>query len=229
MLIGLSTYTTKHHIARATLEATCFQTRAILEAMAKDTAASSATRGEAKGKEGPAGLKVLQVDGGMTGSDITMQLQADILGIELKRPSMRECVILSPSLPSFFLLLTLSFFRRSTVLGAAMLAGAALGLFGWDLSKPRSLIKVNRLDVSSFKPQITDEEKEWKYAGWVRAVDRARGWKSAFSLPCSLPLLPLHPAPVESAIPTRLSSSPSPPSGPSDDASPTPLSSTTNR
>ena len=36
MLIGLSGYTTKHHIARATLEATCFQTRAILEAMAKE-------------------------------------------------------------------------------------------------------------------------------------------------------------------------------------------------
>ncbi|BGP20182.1 hypothetical protein JCM10213_000733 [Rhodosporidiobolus nylandii] len=156
MMIGLSTFTTKHHIARATLEATCFQTRAILEAMAKDTAASAPVQEKAKKNNGPAGLKVLQVDGGMTGSDVTMQLQADILGIDVRRPLMRE----------------------STVLGAALLAGAALGLFDWDLSRPRSLIKVNRLDVKVFKPQITEEEKEWKYAGWVRAVDRARGWQT---------------------------------------------------
>lgn len=68
--------------------------------------------------------------------------------------------------------------RRSTVLGAALLAGGALGLFGWDLSRPETLQKVNRLKVSTFSPRITEEEKEWKYAGWVRAVDRARGWKS---------------------------------------------------
>ncbi|GAA5905268.1 hypothetical protein JCM6882_003732 [Rhodosporidiobolus microsporus] len=157
MLIGLSTYTTRHHIARATLEATCFQTRAILEAMAKDTALSESTKASAaKKNSGPAGLRVLQVDGGMTGSDVTMQMQADVLGIDVRRPLMRE----------------------STVLGAALLAGGALGLFGWNLSNPRTLMKVNRLDVSIFKPQITEEEKEWKYAGWVRAVDRARGWKT---------------------------------------------------
>ncbi|GAA5972814.1 hypothetical protein JCM11641_003953 [Rhodosporidiobolus odoratus] len=156
MLIGLSTYTTRHHIARATLEATCFQTRAILDAMAKDTALSASTKEESKGKDGPAGLKVLQVDGGMTGSDVTMQLQADILGIKVRRPEMRE----------------------STVLGAALLAGAALNLFDWDLSRPRSLFKVNRLDVKTFVPLITEEEREWKYAGWMRAVDRARGWQT---------------------------------------------------
>ncbi|BGP27637.1 glycerol kinase [Rhodotorula toruloides] len=169
MLIGLSTFTTKHHIVRATLEATCFQTRAILDAMSKDTALASssspAPNGQEKDEEeedegekgkGPAGIKVLRVDGGMTGSDVTMQLQADILGIDVRRPTMRE----------------------STVLGAALLAGGALGLFGWDLSRPETLQKVNRLKVSTFSPRITEEEKEWKYAGWVRAVDRARGWKT---------------------------------------------------
>ncbi|GAA5998912.1 glycerol kinase [Rhodotorula paludigena] len=173
MMIGLSTYTTKHHIARATLEATCFQTRAILEAMSKDVALSAAAgggkpkpdgngervdgvKGEDDQGEDPAEIRVLQVDGGMTGSDVTMQLQADILGIDVRRPLMRE----------------------STVLGAALLAGAALKLFGWDLSTADSLAKVNRLDVSVFKSQITDEEREWKYAGWVRAIDRARGWQT---------------------------------------------------
>ncbi|GAA6013092.1 hypothetical protein JCM10207_006169 [Rhodosporidiobolus poonsookiae] len=156
MMIGLSTFTTKHHIARATLEATCFQTRAILEAMAKDTAMSASTKKTKKDDDAPAGLKTLQVDGGMTGSDVTMQMQADILGVSLQRPLMRE----------------------STVLGAALLAGAALGLFGWDLSKPETIAKVNRLDVRMFDPAINEEEREWKYSGWVRAVDRARGWKT---------------------------------------------------
>lgn len=96
MIIGLTTYTTRQHIVRATLEATCFQTRAILDAMAKDTALSGKTGGNSAGEthpgedDAPIGLQVLKVDGGMTGSDITMQLQADILGIEVWRPTMRE-------------------------------------------------------------------------------------------------------------------------------------------
>ena len=60
MIVGITSYTTKHHIARATLEATCFQTRAILDAMALDSKSS---------------LKLLKVDGGMTESDICMQIQ----------------------------------------------------------------------------------------------------------------------------------------------------------
>lgn len=52
-IVGMTAYTNKCHVARATLEATCFQTRAILEAMAKDSKKT---------------LKVLRVDGGMTNS-----------------------------------------------------------------------------------------------------------------------------------------------------------------
>lgn len=78
LLIGLSTYTTRQHVARATLEATCYQTRALIDAMIKDTAGDHA------------GLHVLKVDGGMTKSDVTMQLQADILGIAVERPEMKE-------------------------------------------------------------------------------------------------------------------------------------------
>jgi glycerol kinase len=75
LMIGLSTYTSKHHIARATLEATCYQTKAILDAMVKDA-----------GRE----LKSLRVDGGLTNSDECMQIQADIVGLEVQRPDMRE-------------------------------------------------------------------------------------------------------------------------------------------
>lgn len=58
-LFGITSYTNQGHIARATLEATCFQTKAILEAMEKDS-------GHA--------LTELAVDGGMCDSDITMQV-----------------------------------------------------------------------------------------------------------------------------------------------------------
>lgn len=80
MLIGLSSFTTKHHIARATLEATCYQTRAIVEAMVKDTQVAG------EDSKGSAGLQRLAVDGGMTASDTMMQIQADTLGIQVDRP-----------------------------------------------------------------------------------------------------------------------------------------------
>lgn len=65
-LVGLTQYTNKCHIARATLEAVCYSTRAILDAMTED---------------GNVPLKLLKADGGMSNSDICMQIQADILGI----------------------------------------------------------------------------------------------------------------------------------------------------
>lgn len=67
-IVGLTPYTDKRHFARATLEATCYQTHAILDAMAKDSGIR---------------LKALQVDGGMTNSDEAMQIQADVLGIQV--------------------------------------------------------------------------------------------------------------------------------------------------
>ena len=59
-LVGITQYTKKGHIARATLEATCYQTKAILDAMEKDS-------GQA--------LSELAVDGGMSNSDLAMQVQ----------------------------------------------------------------------------------------------------------------------------------------------------------
>jgi glycerol kinase len=139
-IIGLTSYTTKAHIARATLEATCFQTRAIMDSMRKDANLDQ--------------LKVLRVDGGMTNSDTCMQLQADILGETVERPQMRE----------------------STALGSALLAGATLGLFGWDLEKPETLKKVNTAGVDNFEPSVSKEERERRYHGWERAVQRAMKW-----------------------------------------------------
>jgi glycerol kinase len=79
LLVGITQYTQKGHIARATLEATCYQTKAILDAMEKDS-----------GKA----LQRLAVDGGMSNSDLCMQTQCDLISIPVDRPKMRETTAL---------------------------------------------------------------------------------------------------------------------------------------
>lgn len=138
-VVGITAYTDKRHFCRATLESTCYQTKAILDAMSKDSGVA---------------LKALQVDGGLTNSDVAMQIQADILGINVERPEMRE----------------------STALGSALLAGSAVGLFGWDINKPETLSKVNTAGKQVFEPKIDQEKRAKLLHGWERAVERAKGW-----------------------------------------------------
>ncbi|CAO3692849.1 unnamed protein product [Umbelopsis ramanniana] len=78
-IVGLTNYTNKRHIARATLEAVCFSTNAIIDAMKADALVP---------------LKILKVDGGMSNSDTGMQIQSDIIGIDVERPAMRETTAL---------------------------------------------------------------------------------------------------------------------------------------
>lgn len=82
-IFGITAYTQRGHIARATLEATCFQTKAILVAMEKDS-----------GHE----LSELAVDGGMCNSDLCMQTQSDLISIPVKRPAMRETTALGAAI-----------------------------------------------------------------------------------------------------------------------------------
>jgi len=79
VIVGLSRFNTKAHLARATLEAICFQTRAVLDAMVQDSGVR---------------LEVLKVDGGATVNDTLMQLQADILGVPVVRPVVAETTAL---------------------------------------------------------------------------------------------------------------------------------------
>lgn len=58
---------------------------------------------------------------------------------------------------------------RTTALGAALLAGHAIGLFGWDLSKPETMREVNQSGRRIFKPSISDVEREKRYKGWNKA------------------------------------------------------------
>ncbi|KIV91759.1 hypothetical protein B0A52_06329 [Exophiala mesophila] len=82
-LFGITAYTQRGHIARATLEATCFQTKAILVAMEKDSGHK---------------LTELAVDGGMCNSDLTMQTQSDLISIPVVRPAMRETTALGAAI-----------------------------------------------------------------------------------------------------------------------------------
>lgn len=83
VICGITEETHDHHIIRAALEAVCFQTRDVLEAMVKDSRTN---------------LTSLQVDGGMTVNDLLMQLQADLTGITVVRPNMVETTALGAAI-----------------------------------------------------------------------------------------------------------------------------------
>jgi len=78
-IVGLSRFNTNAHLARATLEAICYQTRDVSEAMEQDSGVH---------------LEVLKVDGGVTANDLAMQLQADVLGVPVSRPVVAETTAL---------------------------------------------------------------------------------------------------------------------------------------
>ncbi|KAI9376219.1 hypothetical protein BJX61DRAFT_552862 [Aspergillus egyptiacus] len=134
-IFGITQYTQKGHIARATLEATCFQTKAILDAMEKDS-------GHA--------LSELAVDGGMSNSDLAMQIQADLSTIPVYRPKMRE----------------------TTALGAAIAAGLAVGLW----RNFAELRDINRAGGTVFRPQMGVEKSRELFTLWEKAVDMCKGW-----------------------------------------------------
>ena len=78
-IVGMSRFNTNAHLARATLEAICYQTKDVVDAMAKDSGVA---------------LDVLKVDGGVTANRLCMQLQADILGVPVSKPAVAETTAL---------------------------------------------------------------------------------------------------------------------------------------
>ncbi|GFP43971.1 glycerol kinase, partial [Candidatus Hakubella thermalkaliphila] len=78
-IVGLTRYVNRAHLVRATLEAICYQSRDVLEAMVADSGVQ---------------LKSLKVDGGAVKNNFLMQLQADILGIKVIRPKINETTAL---------------------------------------------------------------------------------------------------------------------------------------
>lgn len=75
VIVGMTRYATRGHVARAALEATAFQAREVVEAMQNDSGVT---------------LSSLKVDGGMTTNDLLMQFQSDILNTAVVRPQVAE-------------------------------------------------------------------------------------------------------------------------------------------
>ena len=79
VIVGLTQFAERGHIARAALESVAYQTRDVLDAMTADSGAA---------------LPELRVDGGMTANSLLMQFQADILGVDVVRPALTETTVL---------------------------------------------------------------------------------------------------------------------------------------
>jgi len=131
MIHGLTRGTTRAHIARAALEGIAHSQCDILDAMAADLGAP---------------LADLRVDGGAAGNDLLMQMQADLSGLALQRPTMLE----------------------TTALGAAMLAGLGVGLWS-TLDELRRAYPLDR----RFTPQRPSDEVANERARWREMVARA--------------------------------------------------------
>lgn len=95
-------------------------------------------------------LQGLRVDGGMVRNDFLMQFQADILGVPVQRPVVTE----------------------TTALGAAYLAGLATGFW-----KSQAEIAQQWSVSKTFMPTMSVDQRDSLYAGWKRAVERAKGWE----------------------------------------------------
>ena len=133
-IVGLTRGTTRAHIVRAAVEAMAYQTRDVVEAMERDSSRR---------------LTELRVDGGAAVMDVLCQLQADLLGIPVRRPRHTE----------------------TTGLGAAFLAGLGAGV--WTEGDLTQLWKLDR----EFEPEMSRDQADAMQAGWRRAVERSRSWE----------------------------------------------------
>lgn len=104
-----------------------------------------------KAMEADSGIKLsaLKVDGGASANDFLMQTQADVIGAPVHRP---ECI-------------------ETTAMGAAYLAGLSVGYW-----KNKDAVRENWAVDQIFEPQIQEEERQEKTAGWKKAVRYAFDW-----------------------------------------------------
>lgn len=135
IMIGLTRGINRKHICRAVLESITYQMTDLLEAMMSDSDIR---------------LKDLRVDGGASVSDIMMQIQADMTGVNVNRPKNIE----------------------TTALGAAYCAGLATGV--WESTDE---IEANRQVDKIFVPSMEITLRNKKYSDWKRAVERSRNWE----------------------------------------------------
>ncbi|MGH3664755.1 MAG: glycerol kinase GlpK [Egibacteraceae bacterium] len=133
-LVGLTRGTTRAHVARAAVEAMAFQTRDVVEVMTADSGIEP---------------HELRVDGGASAMDLLCQLQADLLGVPVLRPTVAE----------------------TTALGAGFLAGLGAGVW----SSTDELTAVWQLD-RRFEPAMSAADRDARQTRWRQAVERSLGW-----------------------------------------------------
>jgi glycerol kinase len=133
-VFGLTRGSGRAQIARAVVESMAWQTRDVVDAIT-----------------GAAGTKIseLRVDGGASVMDVLCQFQSDVLGVPVRRPTVKE----------------------TTALGAAYLAGIAEGVWASPSEAAASWA-----EESVFEPAMRADEVTRRYDEWHRAVERARGW-----------------------------------------------------
>jgi glycerol kinase len=136
VIVGLTRAVTKAHLARATLEAICYQTRDVLDAMVQDSGVA---------------LREMRVDGGITANALCMQIQADIMQIDVSRPTINE----------------------TTALGACFAAGLGVGIWH-DVDQLRAQWQESaRWQPSKDSPLATTGFQKWR-----RAIERTLDWES---------------------------------------------------
>ncbi|GAA1787716.1 glycerol kinase GlpK [Luedemannella flava] len=134
VIAGLTGFVTRAHLARAALEATAWQVREVTDAMADDASLP---------------LAGLRVDGGMTASDLLLQIQADVLDIPVTRPEVIE----------------------TTCLGAAYAAGLAVGFWS-GTDELRTHWRAER----TWQPAMDTPTREAAEKRWRKAVARTLDW-----------------------------------------------------
>lgn len=134
-LIGITRGTSREHICRAAIASIAFQTSDVVECMRRDSGLP---------------LGQFRVDGGAAHSDLLLQFQADLLGVEVVRP---RCI-------------------ETTALGAACLAGLGAGLY----TSRNDLASQWRQDAS-FSPQHNASQMLPLLNDWRRAVQRSLAWQ----------------------------------------------------
>ena len=133
-MVGITGGTTREHIVRATLESTAYQVKDNLDVMNMDASMP---------------ISILRTDGGAVANNFLMQFQADILGIPVDVPVIKD----------------------TTPLGAAQLAALGIGEFDSieDLASHWKLAK-------RYEPKMSVDERESLLYNWHRAVERAKNW-----------------------------------------------------
>ena len=130
-VFGLTRASTAAHLCRATLEAMAFQTVDVVREMERVTESS---------------VRSIRADGGAAQNNLLMQLQADLLGVPVRRPDYAEI----------------------TARGAAMLAAVGAGV----IADPSEMTE--RDSVRVFEPTIGRSERKERYAVWQNCVSRVR-------------------------------------------------------